>query len=164
MLLESLAQAAQDLDGLLDRGFAHRDRLEATLQGGVTLDVLAVFVKRGGADRLHLAARKRGLQDIGGIDRAFGRARADDGMQLVDEEDAVAGGPDLLDDLLEPLFELAAIFRAGDQRADIEREQSLAQQILGHLAADDPLRQALDNRGLADARLADERRIVLAAA
>ena len=34
----------------------------------------------------------------------------------------------------------------------------------GHVAADDPLGQPLDDRGLADARLADQHRVVLGSA
>ena len=37
----------------------------------------------------------------------------------------------------------------------------LAPEALGDVTLDDPLREALDNRGLADPRLADEHRIVL---
>ena len=77
--------------------------------------------------RLHLAARQGRLQDVGGIDRAFGGSGADDGMQLVDEENAVTRGADLLDDLLQALLELAAILGARDQRADVQRQQALAQ-------------------------------------
>ena len=68
------------------------------------------------------------------------------------------------DDLLQALFELAAVLGAGDQRADIEREQALVLQRLGHVAVDDPLGQPLDDGGLADARLADQGRVVLGAA
>jgi hypothetical protein len=35
--------------------------------------------------------------------------------KLVDEEDAVAGALDLLDDLLQALFELTAVLGAGDE-------------------------------------------------
>ena len=65
---------------------------------------------------------------------------------------------------LQPLLELAAIFRAGDQRAHVERQQFLVLQALGHVAVDDAQRQALDDGGLADAGLADQHRIVLGAA
>ena len=65
---------------------------------------------------------------------------------------------------LEPLLELAAIFRAGDQRAHVERQQLLVLQAFRHVAVDDALRQAFDDGGLADARLADQHRIVLGAA
>ena len=88
VLLVALADAVQDLDRLLERRLLDHDRLEAALQGGVPLDVLAVLVERGRADALQLAARERRLEDVGGVDRAFGRARADERVQLVDEQDA----------------------------------------------------------------------------
>ena len=67
----------------------------------------------------------------------------------------------LLDDLLEPLLELAAVLGAGDERADVERQDALVEQRLGHVAGDDPVGQALGDGGLADARLADQGRVVL---
>ena len=62
---------------------------------------------------------------------------------------------------LQPLLELAAVLRAGEERADVERPDALALQPLGDVAGDDPLREALDDRGLADAGLADQHRVVL---
>ena len=53
------------------------------------LDVLAVLVERRRADALELAARQRRLEDVGGVDRAFGRAGADERVQLVDEQHRV---------------------------------------------------------------------------
>ena len=73
-------------------------------------------------------------------------------------------GCDLLQHGLEALLELAAVLGAGDQRAQVERDDALVLQALGHVAADDALGQALDDGGLADARLADEHRVVLGAA
>ena len=113
---------------------------------------------------LQLAARQRRLQDVRRIHGALGRARADERVQLVDEQDAVARVLDLFDDLLEALLELAAILRARDQRADVERQQPLAHQRLGHVAGRDALGQPLDDGRLADARLADQRGVVLRAA
>ena len=71
---------------------------------------------------------------------------------------------DFLQHGLQPLLELAAKFGAGDERAEIERQQPLVLQALRHVAVDDALRQALDDRGLADAGLADQDGIVLGAA
>ena len=71
---------------------------------------------------------------------------------------------DLVEHGLQPLLELAAIFRAGDQRAHVERQQLLVADRLRHVAVDDAQRQALDDRRLADAGLADQHRIVLGAA
>ena len=73
-------------------GLAHEHRLEAPLEGRVLLDVLLVLVERGGADAAQLAAGERRLEHVGGVHRALGRARADHGVQLVDEEDDLALG------------------------------------------------------------------------
>jgi hypothetical protein len=71
---------------------------------------------------------------------------------------------DFLEHGLEALLELAAEFGAGDQRAHVERDDALVLQALRDVAADDALRQPFDDGGLADARLADQHRIVLGAA
>jgi hypothetical protein len=82
-------------------------------------------------------------------------------VELVDEQDRVVRVAQLLDDLLEPLLELAAVLGAGHERADVERQDALVQQRLRHVAADDAVRQALGDGRLADARLADEGGVVL---
>ena len=103
-----------------------------------------------------------GFSRLRRVDRALGRAGADDRVQLVDEEDDLALGVlDLGEHGLQPLLELAAVLRPGEQRADVERPDALALQALGHVAGDDPLREPLDDRRLADARLADQDRVVL---
>ena len=112
VLLVALADAHQDLDRLLERGLLDHDRLEASLERGVPLDVLAVLVERRRADALQLAARQRRLEDVRGIDGAFGGARTDERVQLVDEQHGVVGVAQLLDDLLEALLELAAVLGA----------------------------------------------------
>ena len=84
-------------------------------------------------------------------------------MDLVDEQDDVAAGLDLLEHLLEALLEIAAVTRAGDERAEIERVQLLAVQRVGHVVVDDHLGEAFDDRRLADAGLSDEDRVVLGA-
>ena len=48
--------------------------------------------------------------------------------------------------------------------AEVERDEPLVLQALGHVALDDAPGEALDDRGLADAGLADEHRVVLGAA
>ena len=163
--LVALLQAAEDGDGVLDRRLADEHLLEAALEGGVLLDVLAVLVERGGADHAQLAAGEHRLDHVAGVHRALGRAGADDGVQLVDEGDDLAlGVGDLLEDGLEPLLELAAVLGAGDHRAEVEAMQPLVLEALGHVALDDAAGQALDDGRLADAGLADEHRVVLGAA
>ena len=130
----------------------------------VALEVLAVLLERGRADRLQLAARQRGLEDRGRVDRALGGARADEVVQLVDEQDDVAALGDLLHHLLEALLEFAAVLGARDERRQVERVDLLALQQLGDVGVGDPLRESLDDGGLADAGLADEHGVVLRAA
>ena len=121
--LVALAEPAQDRDRVLDRRLADEHRLEAALQRGVLLDAFAIFVERGGADGVQLAAREHRLEHVAGVHGAFGRAGADDGVELVDEQDDPSRAlRDLLQHRLEPFLELAAVFRARDHRAQIERE------------------------------------------
>jgi hypothetical protein len=82
-------------------------------------------------------------------------------VDLVDEQDDVAAGADLLEHLLEPLFEVTAVPRSRDERAQVKRVELLVLDRLRHLALDDLLRQALDHRGLADAGGAHQDRVVL---
>ena len=165
MNLVALLEAAQDRDGVLQRRLADVDRLEAPLERLVLLDVLPVLVERGGADAAQIAARQRRLEHVGGVDRPLGATRADQRVQLVDEQDDAAGGRfDLLEDGLEALLELAAELRPRDERAEIERQNLLLPQRLGDVAGGDAQRDPFDDGGLADARIADQHRVVLGAA
>src|ERR1700759_4176574 len=47
------------------------------------------------------------------------RPRPDEGVDLVDEQDDVAPGTDLLQHLLQALLEVTAVPGAGDQRAEV---------------------------------------------
>ena len=165
MDLVTLAQPAQDADGVFDRRFADEHRLEAPLEGGILLDVLAVFVERRGANRVQLAACQHRLEHVGGIERTLGCARADHRVQFVDEQHDLTGRRrDLLQHRLQTLFELAAILGARHERAHVEADDALVLETLGHVAAHDALREALDDGRLADAGFADEHRVVLGAA
>ena len=85
-------------------------------------------------------------------------------MQLVDEEDDVAGRNHLVDRVLDPLLEVAAVFRARDHACQVERDKPLLLELGRYIHLDDPPRDSLGDRRLADARLADEAGIVLGAA
>src|SRR5450759_5788211 len=163
VLLVALADAHQDVDGLLKGGFLDHDRLEAALEGRIPLDVLAVFVQCGGAYALQLAPGERRLEDVRGVDRSFGGTGADQRMKLIDEEHRVVGASQLFDDLLEALLELAAVFGAGNERTDVERQDALVGERFGDVATDDPVGQALRNRCLAKSGLANQSRVVLRA-
>ena len=94
-----------------------------------------------------------------------GPAGADQGVRLVDEQDDAAGCEDLhlLDHRLQAVLELAPDGGAGLHGGQVEREEPHVAQGRRHVARGDAQRQALDKRGLADAGLADDDRVVLPA-
>ena len=98
MGLVARLQPAEDRYGVFDRRLADVDRLESPFEGGVLFDVLAILVERRGAYAAKLAAGQRGLEQIGRVAPPLGLAGADDRVQLVDEQDYVAGVFDLAED------------------------------------------------------------------
>ena len=164
--LVAFLEASQNGDGVFDARLGDVDGLEAALQSRVFLDVLAVLIERGRADGAQLAARQRGLEEVCGVHRAVtARTGAHQGVELVDEEDDFAvARRDFLDEGFESLLELAAVFRAGEHRADVQRDEALAFHALGHVAVDDASREAFGDGRLAHARLTDEHGVVFRAA
>src|ERR1019366_3037624 len=160
-----LLQTAKDGDSVFHVGFADENDLEAALEGSVFFDVLAVFVERGGANGAQFSAGERGLQHVGSVDGAFGSSGADQRVQLIDEENDLALGVfDFLEDGFEAVFELAAIFCAGQHGPEIERDYALVLQAVVRVAGNDALSEAFDDGGLADSGLANEHRVVFGAA
>ena len=75
--LVTAADAFNDAEALqLIRGI-HGHGLEAADQAAVLVDVLGVFLVRGGADALDLAPAEGRLEDVGGVQAALRRAGAD---------------------------------------------------------------------------------------
>src|SRR5277367_855343 len=113
--LVALAQSAQDGDRVLDVGLADIDDLEAPLKRRVLLDVLAILVERSCANGTKSAARQSGFEHVARVHGALGRARADQSMQLIDEQNNLTVRVfDLLKERLEAVFKLAAILRPCD--------------------------------------------------
>ncbi len=165
VVLVRAAKTFQDADGILSGGLVDLDRLETALQRRVLLD-LAVLVERRGTDHVQLAARQAGLQDVSGIHRAFtGTARADHRVHLVDEDDdLVLAGSDLIHRLGQALLEISAVSRAGEHAGKIECDHASPGELRRDRAVDDRLSDAVGDRGLTDASLADQYRVVLGAA
>ncbi len=148
-----LLEPAQDRDGVVEARLAHVDGLEPALERAVGLDVLAVLGERRRADHAELAAREHRLEDVARVDGTLGAAGADDGVELVDEQDdASLGLLDLLEDGLEALLELAAVRGARDERAHGDRHDAAVAEALRDVAGDDALGESLDDRGLARRR------------
>ena len=73
--LVAILHADQHFDRLALGRRIDLDRLEAALERAVLLDVLPVLGGRRRADAADLAARERRLEDVRGVERAFGRTR-----------------------------------------------------------------------------------------
>ncbi len=163
--LVPVAQTAQDLDRVRGGGLRHQDRLEAAGQRGVLLDP-AVLLQGGRPDDVQFAAGEGRLEDVARIHRAAlaSAPGADDGVQFVDEDDQLFGvGADLLDDVVHPLLEVAPVAGPGDDRRQVQGDHAPPEEDVGHVALGDALGEPLHDRGLADARVADQHGVVLAA-
>ena len=113
---------------------------------------------------LQFAAREGRFEDVGRVEAALRGAGAHDGVYLVDEDDRVLGFAQFVQQLLHALLELAAELRARHERRDVEREERLVGDGVGHFAARDAQRKPFDDGALAHAGFADQDRVVLLAA
>ena len=166
VLLVRGLESLEDAHRVLDRGFGDLHGLEAALEGRILLDP-AVLGERGRADQVQVAPGEARLQDVSGVHAAAlaGSARTDDRVHLVDEDDdlALVRG-DLVHRLGQALLEVAAVAGAREHRGQVERHDTAVLELRGHGAVDDRAGESLDDRGLADAGLADQHRVVLGAA
>ena len=164
MRLVPPAQAGQDAHRLVDRRLVDGDLLQPPRERAILLDVLELLERRR-ADDAQLARREQRLQHRREVHRAAGhRARADRRMDLVDEENGFGTTGERADHRLEALLEIAAEARAGEERARVEREHFCGLQFLLHVVGEQARGEPFGHRRLADARFADEHRVVLAAA
>ena len=162
VVLVFLLQAPQDGDRLSRGGLVDQHHLEPALQRLVRLEVLLVLVVRRGADGPQLAPRQGRFQDVGRIHCARRPACAHQGVDLIDEEDDLAGAvDDFLHDALQPLLEFTLVLRACDQRTHVQGIDLLALEVLGDIAVHDLLGDPFRDRRLADTRLTDQDRVVL---
>src|ERR1700674_4648685 len=63
----TLLETAENTNRVLNRGLLDHDRLEASLKGGILLNMLAVLVQGGGTDAVQFAARQHRLEHVGGV-------------------------------------------------------------------------------------------------
>ena len=152
MVFVSRLDVVQDFDGLGGRGRLDEDLLEAAFQGSVFLDILAVFVKGGGADALQLTTCQGRLEHVAGVERAVGVASADEGVDLVDEEYDVVVFLQLVEDGFNALLKLAAVFGAGYDGTDVEHDDAFLEQRAWHAMLYDADGEAFSDGRLADAR------------
>ena len=155
-------QAAQDGNRVFNGWLINIDGHEAAGQSRVAFDIFTILVQRRRAETVQLAPRESRLDQVGRIHRAICFAGADQGVHFVNEQHNAAFGLfDFFQHRFQTLLELAAKFRTGNQGAHVEREQALVFQAFRDVAIDDAQGQAFGNRCLADARFANQDRIIL---
>ena len=139
MLFVVRLQSLQDLDRLFDTGFCDLDLLEAPRQGPVPLKIAAILVIGGRADAAQCAGSEGGLEDVRGVHRTTaGRARADDGVDLIDEQNGAGLFLEGVQHRFQALLELAAELGARQHRAHVEGVNRGVLQHVRHFAFRDP--------------------------
>ena len=102
------------------------------------------------------------LEEVRGIHRAARcGASTDNGVDLINEENAFFLLGDFLHDRLQALLEVTAVTRTGQQGAHVERPDDGIVQNFRNFAIDDFLGEAFSDGGLANAGVTDQHRIVL---
>ena len=113
----------QDLDRIIFRRLMHIDLLEAADQGAVLLEVIPVFLVGGRTDAAHRALANAGFSKFEASIEPPEVAPAPITVWISSMK-RIAPGMffNSVEHILEPLLEIAAVARAGQQRAHIERE------------------------------------------
>ena len=138
------------------------DGLEPALQRRVAPDPAIVLPACRRPDQADVAAHQGRLQHVRRIHGgAQGRPLTDEVVQLVHEEDEVGVGGERGDEPADALFVLAPEGGAREQGDVIERHEARVLERRRHVTGRDALRQALGDRRLSDAGLADQGGIVL---
>lgn len=147
-------QSTQYRDRLVYCWLGHENRLEATCQCCVFLDVLTILVERRCPTAVQFATRQCWFEHIGSVHRPFRFSRTDQCVKLVDEQNGLPRRSGyILENCLQALFELAAKLGPRNQRPKVQRNNGFVANALGNISRHDPHGNTLCNRGLPDASL-----------
>ena len=160
----TVPQPLEDFDRLALGGRFDHHQLKAAVESRVFLDVLAVLVERGRPNALDFTTGQSRLEHVGSVDGPLRSAGTDEGVEFVNEQNGVFGSSNFVHDSLDPFLELAAVLCSGDHHGEVEHHDPSVGQQFWNVALNDPLGKALNDRCLANARLADQYRVVLGAA
>jgi hypothetical protein len=162
VILEPLARGREHRARLLGRRLFDAHGLKSPRERWVLLDPLAVLLGRRRADAAEVASRQRGLEQVGRVHAASGRAGADHRVQLVDEQHHVGVRARCAEQRVHALLEIAAVLRAGQHRGERQLDHAQRAHLFGRVLARALLGEPFDDRGLSDAGVADEHRVGLA--
>ena len=163
MLLEAPLEAFENAIGVIHRGLADINLLEAPRQGAILLEYAAKFLEGGRANAADLARRQHRLEQVGSIHHpARCGPRTNYGVDLVDEQYRVRALAQLIEQRLEAFLEIATVLGTGQQGSQIQGIDHAGSQQIGHLIVDNTFGQTLGDSGLAHTGFAHQQRVVLA--
>ena len=139
MLLVAVLKTVNNRNGVVVVWLADVDRLETPLKCSVLLDMFTVLFCRSCTDDLDFSTRQRWLQDGRSIDGAFCGTGANDGVNLVDEEDVILGFLQLSNNLLHAVLKLTAILGTCYQTCQVKRPDLLSAQDVRNVARSNKL-------------------------
>ena len=111
VFLVAVLKTVDDRNSVVVVWLTNVDWLETPLKCSVLLDMFAVLFCRSCTDDLNFSTRQRWLQDGRGINGAFCGTCANDGVNLINEEDVILGFLQFSNNLLHAILELTAILR-----------------------------------------------------
>ena len=161
--LVALLQAPQDFHTGVGARLLDQHLLEAALQGRILFHRAAVILRGGGTNATQIAPGQSRLEHAAGI--SSGTLAVHHGVEFIDKQHHTGlGFPHLLQHPPQALLKLAAKFCPCHQSSQIQGHQPQTLEGIGHFAGHHALGQQLGHGRFAHARLADQHRIVLAAA
>ena len=158
--IKSILDATENGNRFLFAGLVNLHGLETAFQGGIFLDVLAVFLRGGGTDAVQLTTGEFRLEHVAQVHGSFRLARTHDSVDFIDEQQGIAVFFKGVQHGFQAFLEITAVFCTRHQGRQIQRKQLLALQGVGHIAAVNTLGKAFHNGGLTHARFTDQARVV----
>ena len=154
-------QAVDNLDRLFHRRFGNIDLLETAGQRTIFFKDVAELLVSSGADHPDLAAGKQRFDQVSRIDLAARRRpRTDNGVDLINKQDAVGILLQLFEQRFEAFFKIATIFGPCQQRANVERVDSAVGHHFRHIALHNTPGKAFGDRGFTDAGFPHQQRVI----
>ena len=165
VVFKAALEAFEDVHRLGHGGLNHVHFLEAAAQGRVFFENPAVFGEGGRTNALELATGQGWLEQVRCVQGAArGCTRTNQGVDFVDEQNAVGLVLERLEHTFEALLKITPVLGARQQCAHVEGIHRGFGQDVGHGALGDTPGQALGNRGLAHTGLTHQQRVIFAAA
>ena len=119
--LQAGAQSTENPAGLIPAGLRNRHLAEAPLQSGILFNIFPVLFQRRRADHLNLSPAQGRFHQVGGVNGPLRRPRADDGVQLVNEQNYIPRPFDFRYQVTNALLKFAAILGPGDDAGHVQR-------------------------------------------